>query len=187
MSRLDIKNGTLTIGTLPAQGQPHMYSDVNVSAQDFSFASAFPFTVSAKLPGGGTMDINGNAGPLDQQNASLTPFTAQVTLKNADLAREFLGPSQGIAGVASLDAKIVSHGGMADANGKLHVTQLKLARNGTPSSEPVDVDFAVEQDLKSLSGTITKANAQIGQAVTAITGTYSSQGNTTVLNVNANG
>src|ERR1700739_149178 len=61
VSRMDIKDGTLTVGTLPAQGAPHVYSEVNVSAQKFSFARTFPFTVSCKLPGGGTMDISGNA------------------------------------------------------------------------------------------------------------------------------
>ena len=187
VSRLDINNGTLTVGTLPQQGQPHVYSDVNVSAKNFSFASAFPFTVSSDLPGGGTMKVSGMAGPLDQQDASLTPFTAQVTLKNADLAQEFLGPSQGIAGVADLDAKIASKGGMADASGKLHVTKLKLAKNGTPSNQPVDLDFAVQQNLRANTGQITKGNLQVGQAAAAITGTYQSQGNTTAVNVNANG
>ena len=187
VSRLDIKNGTLTVGTLPAQGQPHVYNDVNVTARNFSFLNAFPFTVGCKLPGGGTMDISGNAGPLNQQDASLTPFTAQVTLKNADLAQELLGSSQGIAGVADLDAKVVSTGGVADANGKLQVSKVKLAANGTPSTEPVNLDFSVEQDLRSLSGKITKANLQIGQAAAAITGTYRSEGNTTTMDVNANG
>lgn len=187
VSRLDIKDGTLTVGTLPAQGQPHVYSAVNVSAKNFSFASAFPFTVSCKLPGGGTMNVSGNAGPLDQRDASLTPFTAQATLKNTDLALEFLGPSQGIAGVADLDARIVSKGGVADASGKLHVTKLKLAKKGTSSDQPVDLNFSVQQNLKSLSGKITKADVQIGKAMAAIAGTYQSQGNTTTVNVNANG
>jgi AsmA protein len=187
VNRLDIKDGTLTVGTLPTQGQPHVYSNVNVSAKSFSFANAFPFTVSCKLPGGGTMNISGSAGPMDQQDASLTPFTAQVTLKNADLAQEFLGASQGIAGTADLDAKIVSKSGMADAHGNLHVTKMKLAKNGTPADEPVDMNFSVQQNLKSLSGTISKADVQIGKAQAAITGTYRSQGNTTTVDVNANG
>lgn len=187
VSSMEIKDGTLTIGTLPAQGQPHVYSDVNVTAQKFSFARAFPFTVSCKLPGGGTMDIKGNAGPINQQDASLTPFTAQVGLKHADVAQEFVGPSQGIAGVADLDAKIISNGQVATANGKLHVTQLVLAKGGQPSSEPVDVTFSIDQYLQALSGRITKADVQIGKAVAAITGTYRTQGNTTTAQINANG
>lgn len=187
VSRLDIKNGTLSVGTLPAQGQPHVYEDVNVTASDFSFASSFPFSVSCNLPGGGSMKVAGNAGPLDQQDASLTPFTAQVTLENADLAQEFLGPSQGIAGVADLDASIRSQSGSAEASGKLHVTKLKLAKNGTPSDQPVDLNFSVQQNLRSNAGTISKGNLQIGQAAAAITGTYQSRGNTTSVNVNVNG
>ena len=187
VSRMDIKDGTLTVGTLPAQGQPHVYSDLNVSARNFSFASTFPFAVSGKLPGGGALDISGNAGPIGQPDASLTPFTAQVSVKHADLASQLVGPSQGIAGVADLDAKIVSNGRTANADGTLHLTQLKLAKNGSPSSKPVDVAFSVDQDLQALSGKITKANVQIGKAAMAITGTYQTQGNTTTVQINADG
>jgi AsmA protein len=187
VNRMDIKDGTLTVSTLPAQGAPHVYSDLNVSARDFSLVRAFPFTASGKLPGGGALDISGQAGPVNQRDASLSPFTAQVSLKHADLASQLVGPSQGIAGVADLDAKIVSNGQTATANGKLHLTQLKLAKNGSPSSEPVDVTFSIDQDLQSLSGKITKADVQIGKAKMGITGTYQTRGNTTTAQINANG
>lgn len=188
VNRMDIKDGTLTVGTLPAQGQPHVYSDLNVSAQNFSFASAFPFTVSGKLPSDGSLQISGNAGPINQHDASLTPLTAQVSLKHADLvAAGFVEPAQGIAGIADLDTKIVSNGQAAQADGKLHLTQLKLAKDGSPSSQPVDVQFSINQDLQSLSGKIASANLQIGNATLAITGTYQTRGNTTTTQVNANG
>jgi AsmA protein len=187
VSQLAIKDGTITVGTQPATAPPHVYDHVNVTASHFSFASAFPFTVSAGLPGGGSMKVNGNAGPINQGNAAATPFAAKVTLKNADLAKELLSSNQSIAGTANLDANITSNGRTATVNGSLTADNLKLAQGGTPSSQPVHLNFTVEQYLQSLSGTIQKANLTVGQAAMAIQGTYHTQGPTTALNLNASG
>ncbi len=188
VNHLDIKGGTLTIGTTPATAQPRVYTDLTVSAQNFSFANAFPFTVSGKLPGDGSVDISGNAGPIDQRDASLTPFTAQVSLKHADLvAAGFVEPAQGIAGIADLDAKLVSNGQATQVDGKLHLTQLKLAKNGSASSQPVDAQFSVTQDLRSLSGKITSTTLQIGKAALTLAGAYRTHGNTTSTQMNVNG
>ncbi len=187
VSQLAIKDGTITIGTQPATAPPHVYDHVNVTASHFSFANAFPFTVSAGLPGGGSMKLNGNAGPINSTNAAATPFTAKVTLRHADIAKEFLTSNQSIAGIANLDANIVSNGRTATVNGTLSVTNLKLAQGGTPSSQPVKINFQVEQYLHALSGNIQKANLSVGQAAMAIHGSYQTRGATTALNLNANG
>jgi AsmA protein len=188
VGKVDINDGTVTVGTVPQKGNPHVYSNVNVSMQNFSFTKAFPFTVDAKLAEGGSVDIRGNAGPVNQQDASRTPVTAQISLKHADLvAAGFVEPNQGIGGIADLDAKVVSNGQTAQADGKLHVIQIKLAKNGSPSSQPVDMQFSIKQDLQSLSGTIERANLQVGKAALAMTGTYQTRGNTTTTQIHVNG
>jgi AsmA protein len=179
VNRIDIKSGTLTVGALPSRGHPRVYTDLNVTAQNVSPTSSFPFTATGKLPAGGTLDITGSAGPISQRDASLTPATAQVNLKHADLvAAGFVEPSQGVAGIADLDTKLVSNGQSLQANGKLHLSQLKLAKNGAPSPQPVDLHFSLNQDLQQLSGKITNATLQIGKATLAMTGTYQTRGNT---------
>ncbi|HEX5236740.1 MAG TPA: AsmA family protein [Silvibacterium sp.] len=188
VKRLNVKHGTMTVSDLPARGQPHVYSDLDITARNFSFASAFPFSVSSKLPSGGSLNITGNAGPVNAHDASLSPFNAHIALNHADLlASGFVQPSQGLAGIADLDATIVSNGQTANANGKLHLTQLKLAANGTPSSQPVDMQFSIDQDLQSLSGKISSANLQIGKAALAVNGAYQTQANTTSTQLTANG
>src|SRR6185437_6192517 len=188
VNRIQVKDGTVTVGTIPAHGQPHVYSDVNVSADNFSFAKSFPFQVSCDLPAGGSLNIKGDAGPLNQHDASLTPFSAEIKVKNANLlATGFIEPSSGISGVADLNAKTVSDGKVAGVSGNLHLTQLKLAKNGTPSSQPVDVQFAVDQDLQALSGKIDKGNVQIGKAAMSVAGTYQTRGNQTTAQLTANG
>jgi AsmA protein len=188
VGKIEIKSGTVTVGSVPQQGAPHVYSDLNVTAQNFSFTAAFPFTVSGSLPEGGTLSVNGNGGPVNAQDASLTPINAQISLKHADLvASGLVEPEQGISGVADIDVKLVSNGQIANASGKLHVMQLKLAKNGSPSSQPVDLQFALDQNLQALSGKIDSATLQVGKATLTINGTYQTSGNTTTLQIQANG
>ncbi len=182
VNSIEIEGGTLTVGTLPAHGHPRVYTDLNVSAENVSPTTSFPFTATGKLPAGGTLEIAGNAGPLSQQDASLTPITAQVTLKHADLvAAGFVEPSQGVAGIADLDTKLVSNGQALQADGKLHLTQLKLAKNGSPATQPVDLHFSLNQNLQQLAGKIASATLQIGKATLALTGTYQTRGNTPIV------
>ncbi len=188
VGKIDIKNGTVTVGMLSQQGNPRVYSNLNVSAQNFSFAGTFPFTVSGALPGGGSVAMSGSAGPVNSHDASLTPINAQISLKHADLvAAGLVTPQQGISGTADLDAKIISNGQTAQASGTLQIAQLKLAKNGSPSSQPVSAQFSLDQNLQSLSGKIDSATLQIGKAVLAISGTYQASGNTTALQLEANG
>ena len=188
VSRIEIKDGTVTVGTVPQRGKPRIYTELNVNAQNFSFEKTFPFTVDAKLPAGGSLNMKGNAGPINQHDASLTPVMVDISLKDADLeAAGFVEPRQGISGTANLNAKVVSNRSSAKANGKLQLTQLKLARNGSPSSKPVDVQFSINQNLQSLSGRIENANLAIGKAAIAVTGTYVTRGNTTTAQITLNG
>lgn len=188
VNRIQVKDGTVTVASLPAHGQPHVYSAVNVSADNFSFVKSFPFQISCDLPAGGSLNIKGDAGPLNQRDASLTPFSAAIKVNDADLmATGFIQPSQGVSGLASLDARIVSDGKVASISGKVRLTQLKLAQKGTPSAEPVDVQFAIEQNLQALSGKIDKGDVQVGTAPMAVTGTYQTRGDQTTTQLTAVG
>jgi AsmA protein len=116
-----VSNGELTIGTVGAgAGTKRTYDKLTIDAKDFSFAKAFPFTVSVHLPGDGTVSMKGSAGPVNEKDASLTPFAANVEMKHIDpLAAGFVDASAGVTGVV---------GGInVDAawNGQqLHVTKL---------------------------------------------------------------
>lgn len=188
VGKVDIKDGAVTLSTLPQKGQPRSYTALNVDVKNFSFTNTFPFSVEGKLPAGGTLEVHGTGGPMNQRDASLTPFTADVALKHADLlGAGLVEPAQGISGIADLDMKAVSNGQNLHADGKLHASQLKLAKNGTPSAQPVDLQFVVDQDLQQLTGKLDRANLQIGKAAVAVNGTYQTRGNTTTTNLNVNG
>ena len=113
---LNIIDGKLSIGT--SANRQQTYDGVNVTAENVSYSSPFPFTVKANTPGGGTLQLEGNAGPIDTADTSLTPFQAKAALKQVDLAATgFLDPASGIAGKMDYQGEIKSDGKTAHTDG----------------------------------------------------------------------
>lgn len=127
VGHVTVENGRFTVGTQPAAGAPaaapaRVYDQVNLEAKNFGFRNSFPFNVSAHLPGDGTVSLSGNAGPINEQDASATPFSGHLELKHIDpLAAGFVDASDGVTGLV---------GGMvldAGWNGQqMHVTKLEV-------------------------------------------------------------
>ena len=66
VNKIDITDGTVEWGMRPATAAPREYTGVTVSLENFSFTGPFQFQLSAKLPGDGTLDVKGDAGPIAQ-------------------------------------------------------------------------------------------------------------------------
>src|SRR6185437_12340170 len=95
-------------------------SNVNIKMKQFSFASSFPFEISADLPGGGSVKLNGTAGPLSKTNAADTPFKAALDVKHLDpVAAGLVDRSTGISMVADIHANMESNGTTATSTGKI--------------------------------------------------------------------
>ena len=152
VDNLSLNNGSVTVTTPGSEGPPAVYGALNASLTNFSPKTSSPFTASAQLPGGGSLQANGTLGPLDAQNNAQTPVSAQVTLRHIDLAASGISPAADLAGLANLDAKVVSNGQVLNAAGTAHVDGIRLAKNGSPSARPVDLRFTVNQDMQALTG-----------------------------------
>lgn len=184
IAKLSINNGRVTIGKIKSSVKPQIYDKVNVSARNFSFTSNFPFTVSAGLPGGGTMKLDGKAGPINPNDAAATPLQAKLAIEHLDLAKSgFVDPTAGIAGLANLDGALNSDGKVAHVNGTAQADKLKLSPKGSPAGHPVNLKYALEQNLARQSGTLSQGDITMGKALAHLTGNYQTQGETTVLNM----
>ena len=185
---LELKDGKISVGGVPAKRAPIVYDKLNVTVKNFSFTSSFPVTVSAALPGGGSMKIDGTAGPISATDASLTPVEAKVNLTKLDLAQSaIVDPELGIAGSADFDGTLKSDGHVAKANGTLKGTSLKLVPKGTPASTPVQVTFTAQHDLKNETGQLSQGDVLIGKAAAKLTGTYDMKGEQTSVNMKLDG
>ena len=187
VSKLDVKDGRLSVNRANSSIKPHVYDNVEISVRDFSPKSQFPFTITANLPAGGTAKLEGKAGPINSADVSASPIEAQINVKGLDLtASGFVEPSTGIAGVADFDGTLNSDGKVLRTSGTLKAAKLKLAVKGTPASEPVTVKYATDYDLKKEGGTLTQGDVTLGKALAKLTGTYQSQGESTILNMKLN-
>ncbi len=186
VKKLDIKDGQLTVGRTDT-GKTHVYSNVNISVRNFAFSAQFPFTFTASLPNGGSLKLDGNAGPISTTDASLTPFQARLSVKQLDLAASGIGElSPGISGLADFDGTVSSDGQLLQSSGTVQAQQLKLVQSGAPAGRPVQLKYAVEHQLHSEAGTVSEGDIAMGRAVAQLTGTYQIQGQTAQLNMKLN-
>jgi AsmA protein len=185
--RLQVKDGTLTI-TTPGQAVPAVYQQLNVEITNFSPVTGSPFKLSAQISGGGSLTADGNAGPLNHSNAAATPLNAHATLTHVDLTSSgVIGADAGISGLANVDLRALSDGQTLNANVSANVQGLRLAKNGSPSPKPVDLQLTVAQNMQALTGQISRSDIKIGSAIIHVTGTYQTSGATTALNLQVSG
>lgn len=173
VEQIAIRDGRAVVETLPAQSPARAYGHLNLVVRHFSFAERFPFSLSASLPAQGQVTATGNAGPINQQNAAMTPLDAKVSIKHLDpVAAGFLDPNVGVSMLADIDAHAATDGQTLNSNGTVHMQRLQLVKTGSPAPKPVDLNYQVTQNLNDNNGQLQKADIGIGNVAIQITGTY---------------
>ncbi len=122
---LQIKNGAITI-TVPGQGTPTVYQQLNAELTNVSPTATSPFKLSAQIPGGGSLTGEGTAGPINQASAVATPLKAHIAISHLDLATSgVVAPDAGISGIANVDLKALSDGRNLNANASANIQGLR--------------------------------------------------------------
>ncbi|QNI35905.1 DUF748 domain-containing protein [Edaphobacter albus] len=184
---LQIKNGTLSLSTA-GQSKPAVYQQLNAEVTNLSPTASSPFKLTAQVPGGGSLNADGNLGPINYNDAAASPLNAHATLNHIDLASSgVVAPETGIHGIANVDLRAISDGKNLNANVSANAQNLQLARNGSPSAKPVNLVMTVNQNMQSLTGQIQNATVSVGQAAIQIAGTYQTSGPTTAVNLKVSG
>jgi AsmA protein len=188
VAKLAVTDGRLTVSRANSEEKQRVYDKVKIQGSNFSFTSSFPFSVTANLPQGGRLKLDGHAGPVNSNDTALTPLEAKVSIQQMDLAASgFIDPASGIAGIADLDGTVNSNGHEAKANGTLKASKLQVVKKGSPAGKPVEVQFAVVDSLVKQTGDITRGDVSMGRAVAHLTGTYNAHGKVTEVNLKLNG
>jgi len=183
VKKLQLENGSIIVGSTNSRKQSK-YDHVNVTASDVSMTSKFPVSVSADLPGGGNFKLEGDVGPLDQTDASLTPLDAKLHLSSLNLTSTgFLDPSLGLGGIVDLDGSLASQNGEAETKGSAKLSKALLIAGGSPAGVPVTVDFDTKYDLRKNAGVLNPSTLKIGSAAARLSGTYETRGESTVINI----
>jgi AsmA protein len=187
VAKLTIKDGRVSIAETKAPAKAHVYDKVNIEVKNFSFASQFPFTLSAELPGGGTLKLDGTAGAINPNDTAQTPLQAKLEVKKLDLGKSgFVDPSAGIAGVADFDGTLISDGKVVQTSGTITADSLKLSPKGTPGKTPVRVRYATAYELQKQTGRLTQGDLSVDKAVAKLGGTYDLSGESPAVNMKLN-
>jgi len=185
VSLVKITNGRLTIAKTSGHAKPLILDSVNIELKDFSPSSAMPFSLSAKLSGGGEIKLDGKAGPIRKDNLEATPFSLTLNVVHLDVvAASAIAAEAGVGGLVSIDGSVDSDGARIAVNGHVKADRLTLVKGGTPATRPVGIDFAVEHDLATRAGSLQKGDVHIGKASATLAGTYTPRGESMALKVN---
>ncbi len=188
VAKLTVKNGRVTISKAGSAESPHVYSNVNIAVKNFAFTNSFPFSMSADLPGGGKLNLDGNAGPISPSDAVLTPLNAKLAVESMNLEQSgFIDPATGISGIADLNGTLSSDGNQAKVSGTLQATKLQVVKNGAPAGRSVVVTFATAYELTRQAGTLTQGDIAMGKAVAHLTGNYDLSGKVTTVDLKLDG
>ena len=189
VQRLTMTGGrVVVVGTPESHGKSRLYDNVTLEATDLSDASEFPFRLKAKTPGGGTVSLDGKAGPFNPTDAAQTPFHATLVVTHLDLALTGLNdPASGLAGLIDGTADLVSDGHRVTSRGKLQANKFQFVQGGSPARVPVEIDYASDYDLKSQHGVVNQGDVHVGKALAQLTGDYNTGGETTAVRLKLSG
>ncbi|MGB9122873.1 MAG: AsmA family protein [Candidatus Angelobacter sp.] len=185
VDKFEIAGGTVRVGHSSGHsaGKESVYQNVNLVAHNISATSAMPFTLSAGMPGGGTLNLDGQVGPLNPTDSAKSPLDAKIALKHADLAATgFVDPSSGVGGILDFDGQVKSDGHKLHSEGKAKAADLRVVKGGQPARQPVALDYKSDYALDSDTGTI-NANLHTGNSLTNASGTLSAKGEDTLANL----
>jgi AsmA protein len=187
IKKLELKDGQITLGNTNSQKRS-VYPNVNLKASDVALANKFPVSFSMNLPGGGTMKIDGDVGPVDPKDASFTPQNVKLAVDNLNLASTgFLDPKLGLGGIVDIAATLVSQGGQMATKGELKLSKAVLVAGGQAASVPLVIDFDTKYDLAKSAGVLNPSVVKIGNAKSKLDGTYKSAGDDFIVDMKLNG
>lgn len=180
VQQLEVENGSITL----AQGKRQStWQNVNANVKNFSSTSRFPFDVTASSPGGGSLEVSGEAGPLNPGDMTQTPLTASVKIQGLDLAASgFAPPDSGMAGKLDYEGKATSDGKTLQSEGRATASNFRLVKGGTPARQPATLDYATTLDLLQKKGQLSRGDITIGQSKAKLSGTLDTKGETMAVN-----
>jgi AsmA protein len=183
----------LSDGELAIQraGKPiRRYSGLTLELDGIALDAAVPFRFAVRPAAGGTLALNGTAGPLDPGDLSLTPVEARVELEGLDLARvlaEIDAADAGLAGVMTFAGDVRIAQGKVASTGGAEVDSLRLIEAGEPSPQPVRFDYRLDYDLNTQRGRLSDSLLRLGDTALALSGTLDNRGEVARLDLTLDG
>jgi AsmA protein len=155
--------------------EPFVVRNLNFEAAQFSTGRDSAFSLIAQVEGGGSIKVDGRAGPVRWAGGSpLLPVNVLVSARKVALAESNLTSSlaPGVDGQLSFDGSIESDDARVTIAGNVEIAKLRLAENGEPATDPLRFVIAIDHNRASNIGTLSRCDAMVPKGAASITGTY---------------
>ncbi|MGS1012473.1 AsmA family protein [Rhodanobacter sp. UC4452_H20] len=186
VDRLRIADGRIDLQR--AAGDARSYRKVDLRADHVGLGAAFPFSMSADIAGGGSLKLDGTLGPWDAKDALLTPVEAHLVMQGLDLVGAgLMSSADGVGGVLDIDSRISSAKGVLTSKGGIDARRLKLVASGSPSPQPLRIDYQASYRLLDGTGRIEQGTLGSGGAKLAVDGSFDNRGKVIGLDLHLRG
>jgi AsmA protein len=184
IDRLAITDGQVVIETAAARAARAAYEALNIDVRDFSTSGRFRFSGRVKTPGGGTLKLSGQGGPIDSGGLGSIPFEATIDAAALDIKRSgFVDPAAGLAGLVDLHLQATSNGARLNASGTLRGDKLQLVPGASPATQPIEMAYASDYDLSKQEGVVRRGDLRVGRAAARILGRFSTRAETPAVHL----
>jgi AsmA protein len=185
---LVIKDGEISLLDQTQSNTPTLYNHIDVKLSDFSPNTPFNVDATVHMAGGGeqAITLQGKGGPINSQDATLTPFHGTLNLKNvgvSDFTKFLNSPAtNGTDGVLTGETKIDSQGGKITANGQTNIQNAKV--RGMELGYPVSTQYDLTDDMPNGVITIRNLTTKLGSTPIDLNGTMQTKSTPTHIDVN---
>jgi AsmA protein len=185
---LIIKDGEISLLDQTQSSTPTLYNHIDVKLSDFSPNTPFNVDATVHMAGAGeqAITLQGKGGPINSQDATLTPFHGTLQLKNvgvSDFTKFLNSPATaGTDGILTGETKIDSEGGKFTANGQTNIQNAKV--RGMELGFPVSAQYDLTDDMPNGAITIRNLTTKLGSTPIDLNGTALTKSTPAHIDVN---
>jgi AsmA protein len=188
IDRLAISEGTVAVATAGVDAAHGVYEGLDLEVRDFSTDTRFGFAARVTVPGGGSLKVNGKAGPMAAEGIGSMPFEATLDGAGVDIKRAgLLDPAAGLGGVLGFHLAAASDGARIRTSGTVRGEGVQLVPGASPASQPVDLSYAADYKVATHDGSVSRGELRVAGAAVRVVGSFSTRGSAPVLRLTLTG
>jgi uncharacterized protein involved in outer membrane biogenesis len=182
LARLTITDGQVAVTDLQSKSPRAVYDHIDLNVRNFAPNVAFSINLAAHLPGPGTQQVRlqGQAGPIVQEQPASTPFRGTLEVQQVGIAglQKFLASPALVNtdGILSGQTKINSESGKLSASGQMNLQNAKV--RGLDLGYSISTEYDITDDLLADLITIRNTTIKLGTMPILVSGSVNMQQNT---------
>jgi AsmA protein len=179
-----VDGGRLSIAGFGDDSRSVRLRNIRLNSPALSLQLSNPVTLSADVEGGGSIKLEGRAGPMEwDQTSPLVPVSGLFHGTNVNLGESnVVSSAPSVGGQLTFNMSVESDGRMVRMDGQVKAAKLKLASTGKPAADPLQAVFTVTHDLATHTGVVDHCDLRVSKGTANLAGKYVSSGPSPLIN-----